>query len=302
MRIENDIYLITRIKRKDYIDECNSTSALWIDHAVKLMLFISPNDVKGWLASVRKGFEVETKEVEGLTLKPRIEHLSDITDENSGEVCLSVLDSKIGHIKEDNKSLPCRNLGLKFIAKFLIDLVNRFDGIKLYSEAGITDIVNDWYREFMRSADDRARDRALFIETCKEDYVARCNATSALWIDHAVKLMLFVSPNDVEGWLESVCKGFYVEAKTIIELTLKPRIEHLSDITDNNDEVRLSVLEAKIEYIKYDYESLPCRDLDLEFIAKSLIDLVSRFNRVGEYSISEVSEIVNEWYQGLKLD
>lgn len=99
MRIKNDTNLITMIERKDYIDECNSTSALWINHAVKLMLFISPNDVRGWLASVRKGFEVETKKVEGLTLRPRIEHLSDIIDENNGEVCLSVLDSKIGHIK-----------------------------------------------------------------------------------------------------------------------------------------------------------------------------------------------------------
>lgn len=136
------------LDRDRYISRCKETSEVLVEHVIKLMIFRSPNDVRGWKNSVAKGFKCETVSFTGMKHKPRKFHLSEVT--NSGnQINLDALISRINFIKDDPdyKNLQVRNISPLAIRSALNDLVYGLDETKVYTKEEISDYIDKWYKE-----------------------------------------------------------------------------------------------------------------------------------------------------------
>ena len=141
-------YINMALSRRAYVNECESTSRVLVEHVIKLLMFISPNDVRGWLVSIAKGLDCETSKVDGMKKKPIEAHLSYITNRGDS-IDLEVLENKIESVLRDPdySNLQRRNLTSIQIKSAINDLIYGLDRTKIYSNAEIDKYLSTWYSE-----------------------------------------------------------------------------------------------------------------------------------------------------------
>jgi len=140
------------LSRNDYIAKCKETSEVLVEHVIKLMIYKSPNDVRGCLISVTKGLKCELMEFFGMKNKPIRMHLHCVT-ELGGPINLVTLTSLVEDVKETEEysKLPIRpNITPISIKSALNDLIDGLDMRKKYTKEEINKYVNSWYEEMVQ--------------------------------------------------------------------------------------------------------------------------------------------------------
>jgi len=141
-------YLNMSLSRRSYITESESISHVLVEHAIKLLLFRSPENKVQWIVSICKGLRCDTSKFTSMRHKPISTHLASITDIGN-QIDLKVLDTQINLIKSDPSysTLPRRNLSNLVFKSALNDLVYGLDDTKVYTQDEIITYVNNWYSE-----------------------------------------------------------------------------------------------------------------------------------------------------------